>query len=1104
MSNSLKVGWRSRFALYARSSIIGFLRQFSVWLSQVVGLFVLLSIGALTTLAQQNSEDPVLEFSKPVERELAGGQSHKYTLSVAANQYLRVVARQNGVDIALTFLDSAGRKLVDEYDNYGGMTGTETFALITTEAGKCTVEVRAAQKTAAPGHYTIVLTDFRSPSDKDLLDAEADTHFREGMAAFAKRTAAGYAEGIEKLTAASGQYRQAGNPRGEAQSLDLLGQCYNQIGEKHKFREAREQALPIWRELKDRKAEALGLNAIGTYHLMMGNSATAIDYFNQAISIYQELGERSDAAVAMNNIAVIYNSAAEYQKALDHFQQVLAVFRELGGKREETVLLRNIGNVFWVWGDRQASFEYYRQALELARELKDARLEAQSLEVIGTNYYVLGDVPKSLESLELSLQLHKQAGNQVGQAEALTSLGLIHYRLGEQQRSLDFLNQALAIWEKLNLRVGIAGTTYHLGMTYYAIGDLQKSLDAFTKSLELHRATAHKFYEADTLRMIATIERDRGQYEAALTHAAPAVEMIEAMRQRINLPELRSSFFSTMQDTFDVYVDALMQLDKQSPGKYAATALQGVERARARTLIDTLIESNANIKAGVDPQLIEQERTLIKQVGTQATALTRLLSGKYAEEQKSAASKQLESLQRQYEEVEARIRAHSPAYAALTQPTPLSLTEIQEQLLDADTVLLEYALGRKHSYLFAVTKDSLKTYELPERERIEQAARRVYEAITARNKRVKFETVAEKRARVEQADKDYPAAAVALSQMVISPVVEQLKKKRLLVVADGALQYVPLGALPELPTSGVPAKSPSGSSSPTLPPALIASHEVVTLPSASTLSVLRRATAGRAPAPKLVAALADAVFDASDERLRVARRRTGSGSPTVLVAAQRSGGPPALNYLTRAAQDIGEDVEGFKLARLPFTRDEANAISRLAAGNQRRVELDFNANLTTATSPSLAQYRIVHFATHGILDSAHPNLSGLAFSLVDEEGKPQDGFLRASEIFNLKLPAELVVLSGCRTGLGKEIRGEGLVGLTRAFMYAGAARVMVSLWDVNDEATAELMKRFYRGLLAKKLSPAAALRAAQVSMARDKRWSAPYYWAAFTLQGEPR
>lgn len=171
----------------------------------------------------------------------------------------------------------------------------------------------------------------------------------------------------------------------------------------------------------------------------------------------------------------------------------------------------------------------------------------------------------------------------------------------------------------------------------------------------------------------------------------------------------------------------------------------------------------------------------------------------------------------------------------------------------------------------------------------------------------------------------------------------------------------------------------------------------------------------------------------------------------------------------------------------------------------RKQAIDFEASIATVTDPELAQYRIIHFATHGILNSVHPELSGIVLSLVDEKGKPQDGFLRLNDIYNLKLPADLIVLSACQTALGKEIKGEGLVGLTRGFMYAGSRRVVASQWAVDDQATSELMQLFYKGMLGdKKLRPAAALREAQISMSKNKRFANPYYWSAFTLQGEWR
>jgi CHAT domain-containing protein len=302
---------------------------------------------------------------------------------------------------------------------------------------------------------------------------------------------------------------------------------------------------------------------------------------------------------------------------------------------------------------------------------------------------------------------------------------------------------------------------------------------------------------------------------------------------------------------------------------------------------------------------------------------------------------------------------------------------------------------------------------------------------------------------------------------MIAPFTEQLRRKRLVIVADGALQYIPFGSL----------RTPQGSP-------LIADHEIVNAPSASTLALLRQEAQGRKPAPKVVAVLADPVFDRHDPRLS-----RYIGPPTA---------PPSWDALERSSKESGV----LKLDRLAATRAEAKGIVSLAGKPNSMTALDFDASRQTALSPELEQYRIVHFASHALINSQHPELSGMVLSLVDRLGEPQDGFLRTPEIYNLKLNADLVVLSACQTALGKEVKGEGLIGLTRGFMYAGAPRVVASLWRVSDRATAELMKRFYKAMLSEGQSPAAALQRAQVEIARQKRWSAPYYWAGFVLQGE--
>ncbi|HET8674804.1 MAG TPA: CHAT domain-containing protein, partial [Blastocatellia bacterium] len=342
--------------------------------------------------------------------------------------------------------------------------------------------------------------------------------------------------------------------------------------------------------------------------------------------------------------------------------------------------------------------------------------------------------------------------------------------------------------------------------------------------------------------------------------------------------------------------------------------------------------------------------------------------------------------------------------------------------------------------------------------------------------------------RITQAEAKLPAAAQSLSQTLLSPVAAELGNKRLVIVADGALQYIPFAMLPD---------SVVGKNQP-----LIVNHEVVSLPSASALAIQRSELAGRQPAPKMLAVIADPVFDRTDERLKSLAPEASDKEQVQTVASDDA---RSIEHLAEeSSEKSSTTTRRLVIARLPFTRQEARRLLALAPKDSSFGAIDFQASRATVLKGELSQYRYVHFATHGVMDSERPGLSSLLLSMVDAQGKAQDGFLRANDIYNLKLPAELVVLSACQTGLGKEIKGEGLVGLTRGFMYAGAARVVVSLWNVNDKATSELMTKFYEKMLKQGARPAAALRAAQVEMWKQKQWQSPYYWAAFTMQGEWR
>ncbi|MBC7909211.1 MAG: CHAT domain-containing protein [Pyrinomonadaceae bacterium] len=907
----------------------------------------------------------------------------------------------------------------------------------------------------------------------------------------------------------------------EAITLSLIGKSHDALGEKQRALGFYDQSLAIMHEVGDTRSEAATLNNIGLVYDSLGERRKAIEYYNRALPILRAATtatseHRRTEAVTLVNLGLAYDNLGEKQKALNHYNRALPILRATGDRAEEAVTLNNIGFVYDSLGEKQQALNYFDQALPILKSIGAVRVEAITLNNIGFVYDSLGEKQKAIEYYNRALPVLRAARERFYEAFTLNNIGLVHHSLKEYERALEYFTQALSLRRDIGDRPGEAVSLGDTGLVYFSLGETQKALEFYNQSLTLSRAVEDRKVEAEILRRIALAERVRGNLAQARRQMEAALTIIETLRTRIAGQQLRASYFATVQQHFETYISLLMQQHRQEPLKgYDALALQASERARARGMLEMLAEARADIRQGVHPRLLERERGLQNKLAALTEKQSRLINERQAIEQSAALKQEIEKVLDEYQQVEAEIRTTSPRYAALTQPVPLGLKEIQRQTLDADTILLEYSLGGEKSFVWMVTPNALKSFELPARAEIESAARLVYKLLTERNRQIKFETVEEKRLRVEKADREYLSAATQLSSMLLSPFVSELEKKRLLIVADGALNYIPFAALPlpQSPESRVRSQeskktghsvSDSGlqTSDSGLP--LIVRHEIVMLPSASTLAALRRETAGRKPVAKTLAVIADPVFDKRDARVKAGE--DGKKPETRSLAETRSEHHAAEPQNTRAViQANAQASDGARIERLPFTRLEAAEILSLVPASSSKRSLDFDASRATATSPELGQYRYVHFATHGVLDSEHPELSALVLSLVNRAGAEQDGFLWAHEVFNLRLPIEMVVLSGCRTGLGKEIKGEGLVGLTRGFMYAGAARVVVSLWDISDEASAELMTEIYKGLLGReRLRPAAALRNAQLTVWKEKRWQAPYYWAAFVLQGEAK
>jgi CHAT domain-containing protein/tetratricopeptide (TPR) repeat protein len=1069
------------------TEIIQFYRSSSSgWTLRCAAACVLL-LSATPVQLQEEPRPHTIAVGPPVAREMRGGEQHAYEVRLSAGRHARIVLEQKGIDVVLALLGADGKTLLAVDNNLSGTRGTEMVSLVADAAGAYAFNVRSLEKDASAGRYELRIEDLRTATEADRKRVVAERTYFTGVQLQSERTGESRRKAIERYLEALPLMREAGDRRGEAMVLSSMATIYY-LSEPRKALESLDQALPIWRALGDRHLEAITFTIYGRAYNALGESQKALEAYNVALPVLRMFEDQSGEAGTFTQIGSIYRTFGEPQKALDHFAQTLPLWRAAGDRRNEATSLNNIGTVYNLLSDPQKALHYLQQALSLARAGADRRNEAAALNNIGHVYNLLGDPKKALEYLNQALTVARANSERRIEAAALTHTGTAYNSLGDQRKAVEYLERALQMRLAASDRQGEAITLNHLGRVFDLSGEPKKAFEYYDKALPIWRAVGDRNGEVLALYGLARAESRLDDPLAASKRTEAALDIINSLRTKVASRDLRASYFASVQDIYKLHIDLLMRLHRRQPtAGFDVAALKTYEQARARSLIDLLAESSADIRQGVDPALLARERSLRQLLNAEATRQMNLFSSQYKEESANAVRRKIDELVTQLLALEAELKAQSPRYAALTQPAPLGLTEIQSAVTDDATLLLEYSLGEERSYLWAVTPASFSSYELPSRAVIEAAARRCYDLLTARNQFVKFETADEKRERVRKADAEYPSAAMALSRMLLGPVAGQLGRKRLLVVPDGALEYLPFAAL----------TAPRRTSSTAFVP-LMVDHEVTSIPSASTLAVLRRELHGRAPAEKVVAVFADPVFDKTDERLTGGVSRNAGGHHGAQIASDVTNTP--------GEQEAAQSSDGaVAIQRLPYTRQEAEAILALAPATGRKAALGFEANRAAAMSDELSKYRIIHFATHSFLNSTHPELSAIALSMLDRQGKPQNGYLRSHEVFNLKLEAELVVLSGCRTGLGKEVKGEGLYGMTRGFMYAGSRRVVVSLWDVQDQATARLMSDFYRGLLGPKRSTAAAaLRAAQIAIWREARWQSPYYWAGFVLQGEPK
>ena len=860
--------------------------------------------------------------------------------------------------------------------------------------------------------------------------------------------------------------RKQGNWKGEAEALSIESGESKNRGDYKRAQSLLEQELVLRRRMGDSPNEAKALAEIADIASDQGQPQAALQAFQAALSLQQKLGLRPAQLNTLLKISYLYEKLGAYSLALGYAQQAQSLAEALPMPGEQTRSLNWVAILHNKLNRSPLAAEALLKAMAIAertgdcfdsgkfnlqrarQQLKVGNLQAAANYVDKGSYYANG-----LQDEER--RIVSQASSGEIKARILLKRGKAKAALQEAERALRLLQQTnLAFTLRARFLTTIAEAHVALGQIPQAIKVYKQQLDLLV-TLNLAPERTQTFYA------IAQLQRRSGDLAAALTSINQAIAVVEDIRKLVVDPELRTSFFAAKQDFYSFKIDLLLELDGRQPHLgYAAEAFHTSERSRARTLLELLQEARADIRQGIEPALLAQEQSL----QYRRTALDKRWKDAFSNQGDRSLLPQLQQerqqLQQQSQQLRQAIRSQSPRYAALTDPEPLTLQQVQQQLLDPDTLLLQFALGEKRSHLFVVSHNDLQVLSLPPAAQIDSLASALREPLTK-----------------NQLPAEINSRAAALSQQILGSASQAIARhRRLIVVADGSLHLVPFAVLPQ-------GDQP-----------LLERHQVLQLPSSSTLALLQRQPSSR---PASIAILADPIFSSDDSRVRVfAPAKPSSTAPPNPVGLR------ALS-LSRAAATLSTNpLKPQTWVPLPGTRREAEAIQRLFPPQQAMVALDDQANLHLAQDPKLAHYSILHLATHGIFNTQEPALSGLVLSLVDREGKPQDGFLQLADVFNLKLAADLVVLSACETGLAEQVKGEGLVGLTRGFLYAGSSRVLVSLWKVDDVATATFMQHFYNALLLRRLPPSQALVAAQQQLQSIPRWASPYYWGAFVLQGE--
>lgn len=853
--------------------------------------------------------------------------------------------------------------------------------------------------------------------------------------------------------------RPQGTPTPEVARIDQLIRDNRSLLSQGKFDDVTrnaEQALALSQQIGDLGRQSRSTLQIATAAYHTGLVQIAIEKFKQAALLAEQAGDNNLQSLSLNSAASLLHSAGAFEEALSFYTKSLALRRRLKDRRGEATVLAQMSPLYRDTGDLATGDRLLQDALSITRELKangkeDKQLEDYILNRIAYGEYLRGNNSAALSAYQNAIANETARTSGATKFEARQMLVVINTSLRNWEQVATLSVEALELARSLKITDAEDLPLAYLGWAQFHLGKPREALDSLLRAVASSRQNGNRLQETDSLESLAEVQRALGQNEAAAATYREAVNLVELERVRMIPTETsKGGWVSTNHRIFSGAINSLVSLHKESE------AFEIAETYHARAFLDVLAESKIDLRRDLTTAQKQQEEAIF----TQITGIQKeLWNPKLENERERKLRDDLQHAEQQLESFKLEVRRANPRYTSFKYPQPLNVDRISRELLDADTALIEFVMGEDSSFAWVIHQGRVSTVTLPSQKEIEALVRDYRASLSEKVSVSAPRSIAK-----------INAQGSALYRKLFGAMAAKISTARkLIIVPDGSLWYLPFETLSgprKTPLKGKPGNE-----------YLIERFAISYAPSATALSIIRE-TNRTVKDTKGIIAFGDPLY----------RMTNLEGQETAKVEEMRS--------RTRDSQ-----VErGFVFTQLPYTREEVNAIASLFDPAERRTFLGAEAQEERVKTENLTPYRYVHFAAHGMIDEEFPARSGIVLSATGNSR--EDGVLQMSEVMRLRLSADLVTLSACRTGLGKLLSGEGMIGLTRAFHYAGARSVVVSLWNVNDIATSELMKAFYHNLKVG-LAKDEALRKAKLELLKGKQrtWQHPYYWAPFVLVG---